>query len=166
MSDCISICPHIDDVAQSVVSFETVRELLVHRFPFLMIDKVIYFDNGKRLDAVKNVTGNEIHFLGHFPQHAIMPGVLVVEAMAQAMALLCILSRGADRSENSRVLQTWFLANVDVRFYRPVVPGDQLHLEASLIRALDCGAVATVIARTDDIVAKGDITLAGKQPGA
>ena len=162
MSGKLSLESDDQGTSNQSIDFETVRGLLVHRFPFLMIDKVVSFDPGKEISAIKNVTGNEIHFLGHFPTTAIMPGVLVIEAMAQAMALLCILSRGADLLQNSRVLQSWYLAKVEARFYHPVVPGDQLCLEARLIRALDCGAIATVVARTHEMVAKGELTLAGK----
>lgn len=111
--------PH-DDVRK-------VMDFLPHRYPFLMIDKVIEFEAGKRLLAVKNVTYNEPQFTGHFPHNPIMPGVLIIEALAQATGLLSmktLTERGEDFGE-------YYLVGIDnARFKRSVVPGDQLLIEA------------------------------------
>jgi 3-hydroxyacyl-[acyl-carrier-protein] dehydratase len=144
------------------LDFARVREILVHRFPLLMIDKVLAWERGKRILAIKNVTGNEIHFLGHFPDQAIMPGVLIIEAMAQAAVILDTLSR--ENVEEQRQI-TKFLTSANVRFLKPVLPGDQLQLEAEVIKQVDYGVVAKVMARVDGVVAKGEMVL-GKRSGS
>jgi 3-hydroxyacyl-[acyl-carrier-protein] dehydratase len=99
---------------------------LPHRFPFLLVDRVLECD-GKRIKAVKNVTVNEPFFQGHFPGYPVMPGVLVIEAMAQVSAILAYVTRG-ERHDAKSLL---FFAGIDdARFKRPVFPGDQLLLEA------------------------------------
>src|SRR5262245_10356401 len=108
------------------LSFEQVRGMLAHRFPFLMIDRVLEIERGKRLLALKQVTGNEICFLGHFPDHAIFPGVLILEAMAQSVSLLDLLSRDSDRPPPK------YLGSADARFLAPVVPGDSMEIEVAL----------------------------------
>jgi len=104
-----------------------VMEFLPHRYPFLMIDRVVEYEAGKRLLALKNVTYNEPQFTGHFPHNPIMPGVLVIEALAQATGLLSmktLTDRGEDFGE-------YYLVGIDkARFKRSVVPGDQLMIEA------------------------------------
>ena len=112
-----------------------IRELLPHRYPFLLVDRVLDIEPHKRLRAIKNVTINEPFFQGHFPGHPVMPGVLVIEAMAQAAGLLTQLSeppRGADAEQ-----PLYYLVKVDkARFSRIVVPGDQLCLEVEQKRML------------------------------
>lgn len=103
-------------------------EHLPHRYPFLLVDRVLEIEPGKRILAVKNVTINEPFFEGHFPGHPIMPGVLIVEAMAQAGGLLLL------NLLNSTTQVVYFLALDDVRFRRPVRPGDQMELEVEIIQ--------------------------------
>ena len=104
-----------------------IKEYLPHRYPFLLVDRVLELEPDKRIVAIKNVTINEPFFQGHFPHYPVMPGVLIVEAMAQAAAILSFKSLGTKRDENTVV----YLAGVDgARFKRPVVPGDTLILEA------------------------------------
>lgn len=104
-------------------------EYLPHRYPFLLIDRVVEMEAGKRIIALKNVTINEPFFPGHFPHHPVMPGVLIVEAMAQAAAVLSFKSMGVKPDENSVV----YFAGIDnVRFKRPVVPGDQLIFDVEI----------------------------------
>jgi 3-hydroxyacyl-[acyl-carrier-protein] dehydratase len=104
---------------------------LPHRYPFLLIDRVTEFEKGKRLQALKNVTINEPFFVGHFPIRPVMPGVLMLEAMAQAAALLAFESLDA-RPDDQTI---YYLAALDAaRFKRPVEPGDQLVIEALLNR--------------------------------
>jgi 3-hydroxyacyl-[acyl-carrier-protein] dehydratase len=104
-----------------------VMEFLPHRYPFLMIDRVVEFEPGERLLALKNVTNNEPQFAGHFPHNPIFPGVLIIEALAQATGLLSmktLTERGEDFGE-------YYLVGIDnARFKRSVVPGDQLMIEA------------------------------------
>lgn len=105
------------------------QTLLPHRYPFLLIDRVLEFESFKRLKAIKNITYNEPQFQGHFPDFPVMPGVLVIEALAQAAGTLSILSLGGrDESE------LYFFVGIDnARFKRQVVPGDQLVLEVELL---------------------------------
>ena len=106
-----------------------VLERLPHRYPFLLVDRVLECVPGERLVALKNVTFNEPFFQGHFPGRPVMPGVLVIEAMAQAV---CLLALETETAEEGAV---YLLAGVDkARFKRPVMPGDQLHLAAALIK--------------------------------
>jgi 3-hydroxyacyl-[acyl-carrier-protein] dehydratase len=105
-----------------------IMDFLPHRYPFLLLDRVIEFESAKSIVALKNVTINEPFFQGHFPGYAIMPGVLVVEAMAQAGCIL-LLSEVADR-ESKLVVFTGIEA---AKFRRPIVPGDQLRLEVEVL---------------------------------
>lgn len=107
-----------------------VLSLLPHRYPFLLIDRVLEFEPNKRLLAYKNVTYNEPFFTGHFPVRPVMPGVLIVEAMAQATGLLAMESRPDLIGSNALY---YFVGIDNARFKRPVEPGDQLNLEAILL---------------------------------
>lgn len=108
-----------------------IQQILPHRYPFLLIDKVLECESGVRLSAVKNVTFNEPFFQGHFPTNPIFPGVLMIEAMAQATALLTAQSDDQFGSNT-----TYFLASVDkARFKKQVGPGDQLILEAIFVKS-------------------------------
>ena len=104
---------------------------LPHRYPFLLVDRVLAIDKGKSIRAVKNVTINEPFFQGHFPHRPVMPGVLMLEALAQAAALLAFDAIDTTPDEDS----VYYFAGMDgVRFKRPVEPGDQLILEVELVR--------------------------------
>lgn len=104
---------------------------LPHRYPFLLVDRVLAIDKGKSIRAVKNVTINEPFFQGHFPYRPVMPGVLMLEALAQAAALLAFDAIDTTPDEDS----VYYFAGMDgVRFKRPVEPGDQLILEVELVR--------------------------------
>lgn len=115
-----------------------IRKLLPHRYPFLLVDRVIAFERQKSLVAIKNVTINEFFFQGHFPEHPVMPGVLLIEAMAQAAGLLTQLSRATAAPGSLRKQGTMFyLAKVEnARFLHAVVAGDQVRLEAELAREI------------------------------
>ena len=113
------------------MDIKRVLELLPHRYPFLLVDRVLECEPGTRLVGVKNVTFNEPHFTGHFPERKIMPGVLIIEALAQATGLLGFRTMGDEPRDD--VL--YMLVGVDnVRFKRQVIPGDQLKLEVVLER--------------------------------
>lgn len=115
------------------VNVEQIQQLLPHRYPFLLVDRVVELEPGKSVVAIKNVSINEPFFQGHFPNHPVMPGVLVIEAMAQAAGMLIMLS--AESGSNSNPL--FYLAKIDkARFAAKVVPGDQLRLEVRLKRML------------------------------
>lgn len=126
-----------------MIDIQKIKEYLPHRYPFLLVDRVIECEPGERLLALKNVTYNEPFFLGHFPGEPIMPGVLIIEAMAQATGLLASESAPDELGTG----MTYYLVGLDkVRFKRPVYPGDQLKLEAKYLRnkrniwAFDCRA--------------------------
>ena len=106
---------------------------LPHRYPMLLVDRVLECEPGKRILAIKNVTINEPFFSGHFPHHPVMPGVLIVEAMAQAAAILSFRTLGTKPDEKS----VYYFVGIDeARFKRPVSPGDQLVLEVALERTV------------------------------
>ncbi len=111
------------------MDINAVLEHLPHRYPFLMIDRVESIEPGKRILAVKNVSGNEPYFQGHFPGRPIMPGVLILEAMAQAAGILVFRTLGSKPDRNS----VYYYAGIDnARFKKPVLPGDRLEVEVSI----------------------------------
>jgi 3-hydroxyacyl-[acyl-carrier-protein] dehydratase len=116
----------------TILDIHRILKKLPHRYPFLLIDRVVELDKGKRIKAIKNVTINEPFFSGHFPRRPVMPGVLMVEALAQAAALLSLESVGEQLDDDTVV---YFVGIDGARFKRPVEPGDQLVLEAWMERA-------------------------------
>lgn len=116
---------------KTVMDVTEIRRFLAHRYPFLLVDKVVQLEAGKSITAIKNVTINEPFFNGHFPEKPIMPGVLIVEAMAQATGLLGFKTMNAEPQPDL----LYVLAGIDkVKFKQQVVPGDQLELYAEIIR--------------------------------
>lgn len=114
-----------------MMDIHKILKQLPHRYPFLLVDRVLEIDKGKSIRALKNVTINEPFFEGHFPNRPVMPGVLMLEALAQASALLSFDALNAAPDEQ----MIYYFAGMDgVRFRRPVEPGDQLILEAELVR--------------------------------
>ena len=113
------------------LNIHEVLNYLPHRYPFLMIDRVTEFVEGERIKALKNVTYNEPIFTGHFPHHPIFPGVLILEAMAQAAAILAFRSVGQEPSKDTLYL---FVGIDKARFKRPVSPGDQMVFDVSIVR--------------------------------
>ena len=131
---------------QLPVDAATIRKLLPHRYPFLLVDRVVEFEKDKRVLAYKNITQNEPFFTGHFPDRPIMPGVLIIEALAQAGGLLTQLSRDPGAGDG----QTFYLVKVDnAKFSRMVVPGDRLELDVELRRRIRNMAQYVGIARVD-----------------
>jgi 3-hydroxyacyl-[acyl-carrier-protein] dehydratase len=115
-----------------MMDIHQILKKLPHRYPFLMIDRVLEIEKGKRIKALKNVTINEPFFTGHFPHRPVMPGVLMLEAMAQAAALLVFDATGVELDDKT----VYYFAGIDAaRFKRPVEPGDQLVLEVLLERS-------------------------------
>lgn len=112
----------------NTINIEKILKSLPHRYPLLLVDKVIEFEENKKIVAIKNVTFNEPHFLGHFPNHPIMPGVLIIEALAQAGALMVTCAQDF-KAEDKLV---YFMSIDGAKFRKPVVPGDvlELHVEA------------------------------------
>ena len=106
---------------------------LPHRYPFVLVDKVLSYELGKSIDAIKNVTINEPFFPGHFPHYPVMPGVLVVEALAQAAAILSFKTINDKPNDHS----VYYFVGIDkARFKKPVIPGDQLKLNVSIERTI------------------------------
>lgn len=109
-----------------------VLKKLPHRYPILLVDRVLELEKGVRIRALKNVSVNEPYFLGHFPRRPVMPGVLMLEALAQAAALLSFETAGQEPDDDT----VYYFAGIDAaRFKRPVEPGDQLILDVSILRA-------------------------------
>ncbi len=143
-----------------VLDIEAILERLPHRFPFLLVDRVLECTPGKSIVALKNVTFNEAHFAGHFPSYPVMPGVLVIEALAQAGGVLAWES--ADR-DAKRVRILYLVGIENARFKLPVRPGDQLILKAELVKQrqglMRCHCVAEVDGK---VVAQADILMTAR----
>jgi len=138
-----------------------VMNYLPHRYPFLLVDRVLEMTPGERIVALKNVTINEPFFVGHFPHSPVMPGVLIIEAMAQAAAILSFKTRGAMPDENSIL----YFAGIDnARFKRPVLPGDTLTFDMKLEREMRGIWKYSGVARVgDEVAAQADLLCAIKQ---
>lgn len=122
---------------------------LPHRYPFVLIDRVVSMELGKEITAIKNVSINEPYFPGHFPYHPVMPGVLIVEAMAQAAAILSFKTMNTKPSDDS----VYYFAGIDnARFKKPVSPGDQIYLNVQIDRILKGIWKYKGVARVDNIV--------------
>jgi 3-hydroxyacyl-[acyl-carrier-protein] dehydratase len=115
-----------------MMDIHEILKLLPHRYPILLVDRVLSIETGLRIKTLKNVTINEPFFVGHFPRRPVMPGVLILEAMAQSAALLSFATAGVSPDSNA----VYYFAGIDAaRFKRPVEPGDQLTMEVELIRS-------------------------------
>ena len=115
----------------NTIDIHEIQSLLPHRYPFLLIDRVIDYVPGEYLVGINNITFNEPQFTGHFPQRVIMPGVLILESLAQATGLLAFKTAAELRSEQ----ELYYLAGIDnARFKRPTEPGDQIRLEVKLVK--------------------------------
>lgn len=136
---------------------QAIKEIIPHRYPFLLVDKVTEKEEGKRVVGIKNVTINEPFFQGHFPTHPVMPGVLILEALAQVGAIAVL-----DMEDNKGKIG--FLAGVDkCRFKREVVPGDQLELEVEIMRMKGPIGKGKGIAKVDgEVACTAEITFAIK----
>lgn len=143
------------------IDINAILQRLPHRYPFLLVDRVVDYELGKWLKAIKNVTYNEPFFQGHFPHRPVMPGVLILEAMAQATGLLAFETREEKPSEGFLYL---FVSIDRARFKRPVEPGDQLELYVELQRVRRDMWKFDGIARVDDeTVATAELMCAGRE---
>jgi 3-hydroxyacyl-[acyl-carrier-protein] dehydratase len=116
----------------TVMNIQEILEHLPHRYPFLLVDRILDYKLGDSITAIKNVTFNEAHFMGHFPQRPVMPGVLILESMAQAAGVLAFLTQGGEPTSN----EIYYFASIDkARFTRVVEPGDQLLIEVKILKA-------------------------------
>ena len=142
------------------VEVEKILKLLPHRYPFLLVDRVIDYKIGEHIVAIKNVTVNEPHFNGHFPAHPVMPGVLIIEAMAQASGILSRLAIGELQDEDD----IFYLVKVDkAKFTKVVVPGDQLFLHSTIKRRMRNMVQYICEARVEGkVVAKAELLCASK----
>jgi 3-hydroxyacyl-[acyl-carrier-protein] dehydratase len=144
-------------MAIPLMTFKEVRELLKQRFPMLMVDTVLELVPEKRIVAVKNVTGNEIQFLGHFPELAIMPGTLIVEAFGQAASILFTQTTSLGMQAGEFLV----LALIDMRFLVPVVPGDRMEMDVRILKlAGDIALVEGEVTVDGTIVARGKLGFA------
>ena len=146
------------DDANGALDINGIMRYLPHRYPFLLLDRILACEPGKMIRAQKNVTMNEPFFQGHFPGLPVMPGVLVIEALAQAAAILAYRSTGTGPGGDA----LFFFAGIDnARFRRRVVPGDQLHLEVDLIRiARGLGKFRTRALVGGDLAAEAELMAA------
>lgn len=129
-----------------------IKELLPHRYPFLMVDKVIDLEPNKRITAMKNVTVNEEYFNGHYPGRPVMPGVLIIESIAQAAGLLMLVE------EEHKGKIPYFTGIDNARFRRPVVPGDQLFLEIEVLRVRGSTGKVKGVAKVDgEVVTEAEL---------
>jgi 3-hydroxyacyl-[acyl-carrier-protein] dehydratase len=120
----------MSDPKGSVMDIQAIEAILPHRYPFLLVDRVISIEPLKKLVAIKSVTVNEPFFAGHFPGHPVMPGVLILEALAQAAALLAKASMGDEPGDKV----TYLMGIDNARFRRPVIPGDRIELHVEVVK--------------------------------
>ncbi len=139
-----------------MIDIQGILDILPHRYPFLLIDRVLELEDGSRIVALKNVTFNEPHFQGHFPGVPVMPGVLIIEAMAQAAGVLML--RDVPDRHNKLI---YFTGIDNCRFRKPVVPGDQVLYEVHLVKRRNWFAVLHGVARVNgEAVAEADLSSA------
>lgn len=141
-----------------------VLKYLPHRYPFLLVDRVISYESGKSLMGLKNVTFNEPFFQGHFPQYPIMPGVLILEALAQAAGILAFRTTNTKPSDGS----LYYFVGIDkARFKQPVMPGDQLKLEIEVARVIHTVWKFNAVAKVDgNVVASAELMCAERKLGS
>src|SRR5258708_1016626 len=142
------------------MTFEEVKAHLKQRFPFIMVDRVLELEPGKRIKTLKNVTGNEIHFLGHFPDFAIMPGTSIIEAIGQSASILFSYTTG--KGMNSREFMVLAVVN-DMKFLVPVLPGHTLMIEVNILKMTEEAALVEGVACVENIVVtRGKLSFARK----
>jgi len=143
------------------LDFEQIKELIPQRFPFIMIDRVLEIESGKHAIAVKNVSGSDVFIPGHFPEKAIMPGALIIEAMAQTAIILFAASKETRKEINKKPI--YYFGSVKARFLHPVVPGDQLKIKVVNVKTLPNNAFVSAEAFVDDkIVTEAELVFSVK----
>jgi beta-hydroxyacyl-ACP dehydratase FabZ len=136
-----------------MISIDEILQVLPHRYPFLLVDRILEIEDGKRAVGLKNVTINEPFFQGHFPGHPIMPGVLIIESMAQVGGMLLMRTISDPASK-----VVYFMSLDNVKFRRPVKPGDQLRIEIDVLRLRGTICSMRGVARVDgDVVCEADM---------
>lgn len=138
------------------MEFEEIKMVLKQRFPIIMVDRVLDIIPGQRIKAIKNISGNEIFLMGHFPQHYIMPGVLITEAFAQAASIMI------SSNDNNKQDEFVVLGSInEMRFLEPVKPGYTLVIDLNMIKSIDNYFIVQGEAKVDDrLVANGKLTFA------
>jgi 3-hydroxyacyl-[acyl-carrier-protein] dehydratase len=145
-------------MANPLMNFEEVRAALKQRFPMLMVDTVISLDPGKSIRTTKNVTGNELQFLGHFPEHAVMPGTLIVEAIGQSASILFSKTTGTGTQPGEFLVLG---AINEMRFLVPVVPGNRMEMDIQVLKFIEGFALIEAVATVDGTaVARGKLGFA------
>jgi 3-hydroxyacyl-[acyl-carrier-protein] dehydratase len=141
-----------------IMTFEQIKQHLKQRFPFLMVDRVLELEPGKSIKTLKNVTGNEIQFLGHMPDYAIMPGTLIIEALGQSASILFSHTTGV----GIKAGEFMALAAVnDMRFLVPVLPGQTMIMDINILKMTDVAALIEGVARVEDtVVTRGKLSFA------
>lgn len=129
------------------LDFEEIKRIVPQRFPFIMIDRVLEIEPGKRAVAVKNISGNDMVFVGHFPEKAVMPGALIIEAMAQTAIVLFATNKKRGEEDKKRI---YYFGSVKARFLHPAVPGDQLKIKVENVKSLPNSAYVSGEAFVDD----------------
>jgi 3-hydroxyacyl-[acyl-carrier-protein] dehydratase len=148
------------------ITFEEIKALVPQKFPFLMVDRVLSLETGKRIVAIKNITGNDIFFLGHFPTMAVMPGALIIEGMAQTAIILFRKSAEEDGRAFDDADTLFFFGGAKVRFLKPVVPGDRLQIEVTMVKAISMAGVVRALATVDgQCVAHAELSFGAKRKG-
>jgi 3-hydroxyacyl-[acyl-carrier-protein] dehydratase len=145
-------------MATPLMTFEEVRTALKQRFPMIMVDSVIALEPGKSIRTIKNVTGSEIQFLGHFPEHAVMPGTLIVEAIGQSASILFAKTTGTGMRPGEFLV----LGSInDMRFLVPVVPGNRMEIDVQVLKFVEDLALVEATATVDGtVVARGKLGFA------
>jgi UDP-3-O-[3-hydroxymyristoyl] N-acetylglucosamine deacetylase / 3-hydroxyacyl-[acyl-carrier-protein] dehydratase len=148
-----NVAKKLENGRGAVYGIEDIMKVLPHRYPFLLVDRILEIEEGKRVVGIKNVTINEPFFQGHFPGHPIMPGVLIVEAMAQVGGMLLL---GGLEDPDTKVV--YFMSLDNVRFRKPVKPGDQIVFEVEIIQIRGKIAKTRGVARVDgEVVAEAEM---------
>ncbi|HEX9779855.1 MAG TPA: 3-hydroxyacyl-ACP dehydratase FabZ [bacterium] len=143
--------------APQQLDFEQIKRIIPQRFPFLMLDRVIEIVPGERIIGLKNLTGNEWFYQGHFPKRAVTPGAMICEAVAQAGIVFFHLMYPDHQDV------TYLLGGIKIRFREPVWPGEQLRIEVSPVKVTSTAGILSAIVRVEDrVVAKGEFALATK----
>jgi 3-hydroxyacyl-[acyl-carrier-protein] dehydratase len=134
------------------IEFDEVKRLLPQKWPMLMVDRVVELEKGTRAVALKNISGNEIWFLGHFPDRAVLPGALLMEGMAQVAILLFRKSFEGEFASATDPNTAFFFGSTKARFFRPVVPGEQLMIEVTVVKVVSTGGIVDAVARVGGLV--------------
>ena len=142
------------------MTFEEVKAHLKQRFPFIMVDRVLELEPGKRIKTLKNVAGSEIQFLGHFPDFAVMPGTFIIEAIGQSASIL--FSHTTGKGMNPKEFMVLAVVN-DMKFLVPVLPGHTMTIEVNILKMTEEAALVEGVARVEDtVVTRGKLSFARK----